>query len=207
MTDYKRLDQLEILAPSATQKPHQANYHGNVLSDPYFWLKDQRYPDVGDVEVLDYLNAENSYYQSFLKPNLPLVDTVFEEMKGRTDEQETSVPYVDNGYEYCWFYRTGEEYRTRSRRNLESNEEQIFLDETALAQGHDYFVLGDWEVSPDNRYLAYSFDTSGDERYQLKIKDLLSGEYLSEVLSDVQGELSFSRDGQSLIYALLEEGK
>jgi len=207
MTDYPRLKELKAQAPIAQRKPHQANYHNDVLHDPYFWLKDQNYPEVNDVEVLKYLNAENDYYQAFLKPNTPLVDTVFEEMKGRTDEQETSVPYIDNGYEYQWFFRAGEEYRTRSRKNLETGEESVFLDETELAKGHDYFVLGDWEISPDNRYLAYSFDTSGDERYQVKVKDLQTNEYLSDELNDVQGELSFSSDGQSLIYALLEKGK
>ena len=207
MIDVIRLKELEIKAPIAKRKQHQADYHGDVLHDDYFWLKDQGYPEVNDTEVLDYLNAENEYYQSFLKPNQRLVDTVFEEMKGRTDEQETSVPYIDNGYEYRWFFRAGEEYRTRSRKNVETGEESVFLDETELAKGHDYFVLGDWEISPDNRYLAYSFDTSGDERYQVKIKDLQKNEYLNDQLNDVQGELSFSSDGQSLVYALLEKDK
>ena len=207
MSEFPRLKNLSRKAPIAQRKPHKALYHGEELSDDYFWLKDQGYPEVNDEQVLDYLRAENDYYQAFLKPNTPLVDTVFEEMKGRTDEQETSVPYVDNGYEYQWFFRSGEEYRTRSRKNLKTGEESVFLDETALAEGHEYFVLGDWEISPDNRYLAYSFDTSGDERYQVKVKDLHTNEYLDDRLSDVQGELSFSADGASLIYALLEKDK
>ncbi|MBX2848590.1 MAG: prolyl oligopeptidase family serine peptidase, partial [Acidiferrobacterales bacterium] len=109
--------------------------------------------------------------------------------------------------EYRWFFRAGEEYRTRVRKHLESGKESVFLDETELAKGHDYFVLGDWEISPDNRYLAYSYDTTGSERYQVKIKDLESNQYLPDQLHDVQGELSFSADGQSLIYALLEQDK
>jgi len=207
MPDLKRLKALSIKAPVAKREAHQATYHGDVLTDDYFWLKDQGYPEINDPPVLDYLKAENAYYQAFLEPNKALVDTVFEEMKGRTDEEETSVPFVDNGYEYRWFFRAGEEYRTRVRKNLESGEEQIFLDETELAKGYDYFVLGDWEISPDNRYLAYSFDTNGDERYQVKVKDLITGEYLADVLHDVQGELSFTRDGQALVYALLEKDK
>lgn len=207
MNKYTRLKALESVAPRAAKKTHQSTYHDDVLSDDYFWLKDQGYPTVDDVEVIDYLNAENAYYHEFLQPNMPLVDTIFEEMKGRTDEQETSVPYIDNGYEYRWFFRSGDEYRTRSRRNLKTGKEQIFLDEAELAKGYEYFVLGDWQISPDNRYLAYSFDTSGDERYQIKIKDLHSNEYLSDVVNDVQGELSFSADSKALVYALLEQDK
>ena len=207
MKSFSRLKELTSLAPIAACKEHVDIYHGDTLSDPYFWLKDQNYPNVDDEQVLDYLKAENTYHQSFLQPHTALIDKIFNEMKGRTDEQETSVPYRYNGYEYRWHYNEGEEYRVRIRKNIESNEEVIFLEENALAKDFDYFVLGDWAISPDNRYLAYSFDTSGDERYQVKVKDLITGEYLSDELNDVQGELSFSSDGKSLVYALLEQDK
>ena len=207
MPQFSYLKQLAIPAPVAARKEHLSEYHGVTLSDPYFWLKDQNYPEVGNTQILDYLNAENTYHSQFLEPHTALVDTVFNEMKGRTDEQETSVPVIDNGYEYHWFYREGEEYRTRSRKNIETGEAHVFLDENALAQGYEYFVLGDWVISPDNRYLAYSFDTAGDERYQVKIQDLHTGEYLSDELQDVQGQLSFSADGSSLLYALLEQDR
>ncbi len=207
MTSYPRLKQLARSAPVADTKPHQEEHHGITLSDPYHWLKDQGYPEVDDKEVLNYLKAENEYYYEFLKPHQPLADAVFEEFKGRTDETEESVPYQDNGYEYRWFYREGEEYRTRSRKNLATGEEQVFLDETELAKGHDYFVLGGWSISPDNQLLAYSFDTSGDERYQVKIKNLATGEHLQDELADVQGSVEFSADGTSLVYALLEPNR
>ncbi len=207
MTSYPRLKQLARSAPVADTKPHQEEHHGITLSDPYHWLKDQGYPEVDDEEVLNYLKAENEYYYEFLKPHQPLADAVFEEFKGRTDETEESVPYQDNGYEYRWFYREGEEYRTRSRKNLATGKEQVFLDETELAKGHDYFVLGGWSISPDNQLLAYSFDTSGDERYQVKIKNLATGEYLLDELADVQGSVEFSADGTFLVYALLEPNR
>ncbi|GAA0408265.1 S9 family peptidase [Cocleimonas flava] len=204
---YQRLRQLNQAAPIATQIPHTEKHHSRTLDDPYHWLKDQNYPTVDDKNIIGYLEEENTYYQSFLKPNKPLVETIFEEFKGRTDEQETSVPYVSNGYEYQWYFRAGEEYRTRTRKNLATGEEAIFLDETALAKDHDYFVIGDWDISPDNRFLAYTFDTDGDERYQLRIKDLETDEYLDDVLNDVQGELEFNADGTKLMYALLEQGR
>lgn len=205
--EISRIKQLSTPAPIATQESHHAEYHGRTLSDPYFWLKDQGYPVVDDEQVLDYLKSENAYFKQFLDPHTKLVNTLFEEFKGRTDEQETSVPYVENGYEYRWFYRSGEEYRTRSRINLATGEETIFLDETALAQGHKYFVLGDWEISSDNKYLVYSYDTAGDERYKIRVVDIKSGEPLEAELNDAQGEVSFSQDGKSLIYPLLEQDK
>jgi len=205
MTQYSRLKELAQHAPIAPKQDNERSYHGLTLSDPYFWLKDQEYPTVNDSEVLDYLKAENAYHAQFLEPHKSLVDTVFEEFKGRTDETEESVPYVDNGYQYHWFYREGEEYRTRSRKNLSTGEEAVFLDQNQLAQGHEYYVLGDWQISPDNRYLAYSFDTAGDERYQVAVIDLQTGEPLSDVLQDVEGGIIFSADSQSIVYALLEK--
>ncbi len=206
-TDIARIKELGQTAPVAKTIPHQAQYHGQVLSDPYFWMKDQGYPVVDDEQVLDYLKEENSYFDSFLEPHTKLVDTLFEEFKGRTDEEETSVPYTENGYEYRWFYRPGEEYRTRSRKNLLTGEEAVFLDETVLSKGNDYFVLGDWEISNDNNYLAYSFDTAGDERYEVRVIDLKTGVVVDDLLKDVQGEISFSEDGKHLIYPLLEKDK
>lgn len=207
MNEFPRLKQLSTPSPIAKRIPSEREFHGKTLQDPYFWMKDQGYPKVDDEEVLSYLREENAYHKAFLDPHKGLIDTVFEEFKGRTDETEESVPYIENGYEYRWFYREGEEYRTRSRKNLTTGEESVFLDETELAKDHKYFVLGDWEVSSDNRYLAYSFDTAGDERYQVRIKDLKTGEYLSDVLNDVQGDVSFGSGGKALVYALLEQDR
>ncbi len=206
-TEFSRLKQLDTMAPVASKIDFKAEHHGRSLSDDYHWLKDEDYPVVDKPSIIGYLEQENAYYQRFLKPNSKLVETVFDEFKGRTDEHEASVPYISNGYEYRWFFRPGQEYRTRSRRNLTTGEESVFLDETALADGRDYFVIGDWVISRDNRYLAYSFDLTGDERYQVKIKDLQTGKYLDDVLNDVQGEIEFSSDGKALMYALLEQDR
>jgi len=206
-SDFKRLRALERPAPVPTKVESTREYHGKTLSDPYFWMKDQDYPTINDEPVLDYLKEENAYYQEFLKPHTPLVDTIFEEFKGRTDETEKSVPYISNGYEYRWYYKEGAEYRTRARKNLETGEDSVFMDVPQLVKGSEYFVIGDWSISPDNRYLAYSYDTAGDERYQVKVRDLQTGEYLPDVLNDVSGSVSFSSDGGALVYALLEKDR
>lgn len=177
VTTTSRIERIAAKPPVAERIDHLASHHGKDLKDPYFWLRDPGYPKVDDETVLNHLKAENAYYHEFLNPHADMVENIFQEFKGRTDETEESVPYTQNGYQYQWFYREGQEYRTRSRKNLESNAEQVFLDESALAEGHDYYDLGDWEISPNNRYLAYSFNTAGDERYQVKIQDLETGEF------------------------------
>ncbi|MFT5137120.1 MAG: oligopeptidase B, partial [Arenicella sp.] len=202
-----RIKGIAAKPPVANRVDHLASHHGKELKDPYFWLRDPGYPKVDDEAVLNHLTAENAYYHEFLDPHADLVEKVFQEFKGRTDETEESVPYTENGYQYQWFYREGQEYRTRSRKNLESSAEQVFLDESALAEGHDYYDLGDWEIGPNNRYLAYSFNTAGDERYQVKIQDLETGEFLDDELNDVQGQVAFTADGKALIYALLEKDR
>lgn len=206
-SQFPRLKALKIAPPKANVQPHTATYHGQTLSDDYFWLKDQSYPDVNDAAVLDYLSEENDYYTAFRDPNTVLIDTLFEEFKGRTDENEKSVPFVKNGYEYQWFFRPGDDYRTYSRKNIQSDEEQIILDQQALAAGSDYFVVGDWRVSSDGNLLAYTFDTEGNERYQMRIINLETGDYLQDQLEDVAGSIEFSSDGKHLIYARLEKDR
>lgn len=204
---FPRLTQLDITAPMAERKPHKSMHHGRELSDPYFWLKDQNYPNVDDSQVLDYLEEENRYYKNFLDPNQRLVDTIFSEFKGRTDEEEESVSFEKNGYLYRWFYPVDGDYRAYERQNINTGKKQVILDETELAKDFDYFVIGDWKISPDNKLLAYTFDVTGDERYRLKIFDLQLGMYLPDELVDVQEEIEFSADGTSLVYLLLEKDR
>ena len=204
---FTRLPQLDIKAPQALAKTYQAEYHGITLTDDYQWLRDQRYPEVNDKPVLDYLKTENDYYAKFLAPHKTLVDTLFEEFKGRIDETDTSVPWQKNGYEYRWYFQPSKEYRVWVRRKLDSDVEQVFMDENLLAEGHEYFSMGDWDISPDNDYLAYSVDTDGSERSIIKIKKLATNEYLEDELVDAAGSLMFSQDSKSLIYSLLEKDK
>jgi oligopeptidase B len=204
---FVRLPQIEVKAPQAIAKSYQAEYHGLTLTDDYHWLRDKGYPEVNDKPVLDYLKDENEYYANFLAPHKQLVATLFEEFKGRVDETDTSVPWQKDGYEYRWYYQPGKEYKTWVRRKLDSDVEQIFIDENLLAAGHEYFTLGDWDISPDNVYLAYSVDTDGSERSIIKIKNLTTHEYLEDELADAAGSVLFSLDSQSLIYSLLQQDK
>ncbi|MGS2719757.1 S9 family peptidase [Paraglaciecola aestuariivivens] len=204
---FPRVSELQQAAPMAAKKPHQSQYHGLTLVDEYHWLKDPNYPEVTDPNILDYLKAENDYYAQFLAPHEQLVERLFSEFKSRINDTDTSVPFTKNGYEYRWFFQEGQDYRTWTRRKLGSQQQEVFLDEPKLAQDFDYFVLYEWDISPNNRYLAYSIDVDGSERKVIKIKDLTTNQYLDDVLTDAAGELAFSQDSQSLIYASLDPDK
>lgn len=200
---YPRLQSLAVQAPTVEARPEDVTHHGITVVDPYKWLKDPSYPDTDDPEVLGYLNAENDYFKAFLTPHQALVDKLFEEFKGRLNETDTSVPFIQNGYEYRWEFKPGNDYRTRIRKNLATGEESVYLDEQALAEGQDYFVLGGWDISPDNKLLAYAVDTSGDERYTAVVKNLETGEVLPIDLRNIRGGVDFTADGTGIIYGQL----
>ncbi len=197
---YTRIKQLDMNAPVALREDTVISHHGYTVSDPYQWLKDQGYPEVNDQPVLDYLNEENEYYGAFKAQHQSLIDTLFEEFKGRVDDEFVSVPVANRGFEYWYEYQAGSDYRTYIRRNIKDGGEQVILDLPELAKGTDYFVLGSYDISPDNNLIAYTVDTSGDERYELFVKNLNTGEILETVLTDVRGDVSFTADSKSIIY-------
>src|SRR5690242_12069909 len=98
--------------PSAEQRPYSYERHGVTIEDPWHWLRDPKYPAVDDSDVLDYLKAENAYFEHWADQQRPLLDELFAEMKGRIKEDDSSVPLRDGDYEYWWAFQTGAQYRT-----------------------------------------------------------------------------------------------
>ena len=97
--------------PKADRKHHEHSHHGIVTADPYAWLQDPGYPTVTDPEVLDYLQAENAYFERCMAPHQSLVDTLFTELKARKSDNDASVPYFHNGFHYQWRFTEGDQYR------------------------------------------------------------------------------------------------
>ncbi len=120
-------------APVALQRPHQTTHHNRTLSDPWAWLRDPGYPDVKDPDVLAYLEAENAWFEAHMDTHKGLIDTLFEEMKGRIKEEDKSVPQKDGAYLYWSSFETGEQYRRHWRRPVGSPDDgsadQLILDE------------------------------------------------------------------------------
>ena len=187
-------------SPIATKIPHSYTRHGVTISDDYHWLKDQGYPKVDDVPVLDYLKAENAYFEAQMKPHAARVETIFTEMKARLKEDESTVPQKDGAYIYWETYEKGAQYKKWMRRPVAGGPDEVMLDEAKLAEGKDYFRLGALSVSRDDRMMAYSTDTDGSERFTVRFRDLTTGKELPDTIPGMNGSLVFSADGKHLLY-------
>ncbi|AMK21083.1 MULTISPECIES: S9 family peptidase [unclassified Sphingobium] len=192
-------------APTADRRPHSFSHHGITVEDPYAWLRDPGYPEVKDKAVLSYLEEENAFFEAAMQPHKALTDALFEEMKGRIKEDDSSVPQKDGDYIYWRAFEIGAQYRKWYRKPVAGGEDQLILDEPALAEGHEYFRLGAMSVSPDGRYLAYAIDNNGSERFEARIKDLFTGELLPEIIPDTLSSLVWTSDSKGLLYGIANE--
>jgi oligopeptidase B len=198
--------------PVAKRISASTTVHGVIRDDPYAWLKDAGYPEVTDPDVLAYLAAENAYFTAALEPHAALAETIFTELKGRVKDDDATVPMRNGAWDYQSRFVTGAQYRTHVRwpaghlNGTREKGEQILLDEPALAAGHDYFRLGAFSVSNNERYLAYATDTNGSERYTLKIRDLDTGADLPDTLEQVaSGDIVWQADDRAFAYMELSE--
>lgn len=160
--------------------------------------------DREDPDVLAYLEAENVHTDAVMAGSGGLRERLYGEMIGRIEEDYASAPHRDGAYFYYYRYEAGHEYPLYCRRHgsLEAPEE-IYLDSNELAEGHAYFEIGFIQVSPHGRWLAVALDTSGDERYTLRFKDLDSGQWLPDAMPLVNGENGeWSGDGEWFFYTL-----
>ncbi len=191
--------------PIAEQRPYSYSRHGITVEDPYHWLRDDSYPVIDDPDVLDYLNRENAWFEAQMAPHQPLVETLFAEMRGRLKEDDATVPQKDGEWLYWSEYEPGREYRKYYRRPAAGGEAQLYLDANQLAEGHEYLSISDISVSHSGRYVAYGIDTSGDERYTVYIKDLVTGELLPDVIENTNTGLTWAANDSVLIYGVANE--
>ena len=196
--------------PVATQKAHKITAHGKTWDDPWFWLRDPDYPKVDDAEVLDYLKAENAYFEAHMKPHDALVETLFQEMKGRIKEDDKSVPQKDGNFVYWSEFEKGGQYKKWYRQKAGPDgkgigESLLVLDEPALAQGKEYFRVGSLSISPDEKILAYSVDDDGSERYEVRFKNIETGAVLPDVIPGTLSSLEWSADSSQLLYGLAND--
>jgi len=191
--------------PLAEQRPHKYEHHGHEIEDPWHWLRDPAYPSVSDEAVLAYLKAENDYFEAAMAPHRPLIDQLFEEMKGRIKEDDSSVPIRDGDWLYWWKFQPGAQYRQWYRKRFDGGSDELIYDEPAEAEGHDYFRLGALEVSPDGKLLATMTDTSGAERFTLKIRDIASGKDLETVTEVGIGSPVWTSDSTGIVFNEVNE--
>ena len=186
--------------PIAAKRPHSFTHHGITVEDPYNWLKDPGYPTVDDADVLAYLNAENAWFEAQMAPIAGLKDKLYEELKGRVQQDDASVPVPNSAFEYWWQFKPGDQYRTWVRRPRSGGVEQLLLSEPDLAKGLDYFRLGAQSVSPDGRLLAYATDTDGSERFTIRIRDIASGKDIETVTKVSVGGIEWTADSTAIVW-------
>ena len=197
----------EVKTPVALKIPTEIETHGDIRIDDYFWMrlsdeqKNAKIKDEQTTKVLDFLNAENDYYNKITAHTNGFQSSLFEEMKSRIKEDDESVPYKKNGYFYITKYEKGQQYPIykRKKASLDAKEELLF-DVNELANGHDYFQLGGLNVSPNNELAAFSVDTISRRQYVIHIKNLKTGEVYKDAITNTNGGSVWANDNKTLFY-------
>ncbi len=212
--------------PVPERKPVRLEAHGDVRVDDWYWLRDK-----DDPAVVEHLKAENAYTESVMAGTAELRQALFEEMVARIEETDLTVPVRKGPWLYYGRTVEGSSYGIHCRRpapatraeeadgadGAEDDEvspfegEQVLLDENVLADGHDYFAVGNLSVSPDHRWLAYSTDTTGGERYTMRFADLAAADadgshgYADESIEDTSYGVAWANDNATVFYVRVDE--
>ncbi len=189
------------MPPRAEIKNFETGMHGDLRNDEYYWMADYFTKGPDSEKVVEYLKAENEYADTLLAGTDAFQDALFHEMKGRVKEKDESVPVFSNGY---WYYTRSEEGQQyfkycRKKETLGASEE-LLLDVDALAKDHPYYSAVGFNVSPDNRYLAFGVDTVSRRQYSIFIKDLETGVLLPDIIFPASGESVWGNDNETLFY-------
>lgn len=191
----------DATAPVAAIKLHDRIIHGDTVADNYYWLNDYFKQGPDSTAVIKYLEEENAYTAAMMKDTDPFQHRLFEEMKARIKEKDESVPYFKNGFYYYTRTDEGKQYYKVCRKKGDLNaEEEVLLDVDQLAEGLPYFALGGYDISPDNKLLAFSVDTVSRREYVIQVKNLETGEILKDRIPRTQGGATWAADSKTIFY-------
>ncbi len=184
--------------PKARKKAEITAYHGHTRVDEYNWLRKSENP-----KVLAHIKAENDYADAVLRPTKKLQKELYTEIRKRMKENDMSVPVKEGPYEYYSRMQKGKQYAIHCRKRITGGKEQVVLDENKLAANEKFFNLGLFETSPDHKLLAYTVDTTGDEKFTLRIKDLRTGKLLAERIESIS-DFEWAENGEHFFYTVEE---
>lgn len=192
---------MKITPPQATKTPKNLEAQNDLRVDNYYWLNDPEKP-----EVLDYLRAENEYYEQMTAHTKKFKEDLFEEMKARIKEDDQSVPYKLNGYYYITRYEKGQDYPIYSRKkgSLDAKEEILF-NVNEMAKGHAFYNLSGLNVSEDNKLVSFGVDTLSRRKYDIFVKNLETGEIYAERIPLTTGGATWGNDNKTLFYTRKDE--
>jgi oligopeptidase B len=190
------LNKMEITPPTANKNPKELTIHNDTRVDDYYWLNNRE-----DQEVINYLESENAYTTSMLSHTEDFQKTLFDEIIGRIKQTDMSVPYKDNGFFYITRYEEGKEHPIHSRKagSLDGDED-IMLDVNQMAEAYSFYQIGGRSVSMDNKILAFGEDTLSRRIYSIRFKNLETGTYMEDVLTNTTGRAVWANDNQTLFY-------
>jgi len=188
--------------PIARRIPHLIARPTGEVNDHYYWLNDKQSPD-----TIAYLTAENEHHDEWFAPHKAMVDTVFGEIKSRIKETDESVPTLKDGWWYVTRTEEGSQYPIHCRgRSREAATEFTLLDENIEAEGHDYFSLGSFDISPDGNLLLWSGDVDGSEHFTMRVRDLRTGVELADEIADTSwAGTAWSLDSTSFFYVTYDD--
>jgi oligopeptidase B len=200
--------------PVPERRPVELEAHGDVRVDEWYWLRDR-----DDPAVIDHLRAENAHTEVATAHTSALQEALYDEIVARIEETDLSVPSRKGPWSYYHRTEEGRQYGIHCRRPAAGAgaeelpapgspppaDEQVILDENVLAEGHEYFALGNLSVSPDHRWLVYSTDVTGGERYTLRILDLATGQLAPEAVEDTSYGCAWFDDNATILYVRVDE--
>ncbi len=188
--------------PVAAKKPFQVPSPNGAREDEYYWLRDDKRQDA---EMLAYVKAENAYADAMMAHAKPLEEKVYHEIIGRLQQDDSSVPYLMNGYWYFKRFETGKEYPIYARRQRSSDPattpaEEILLNVNELARNQDFFEVGEIAISPNSKLMAWAEDTVGRRQYVVKVMDLTNHSIYPIDMSNVENNIVWAGDNQTFLY-------
>ncbi len=198
-------------APHAKKQPKKIIMHEHERIDDYAWLKDENWqnvikdPSLLSADIREYLELENKYLENSLQDTEQLQKELFNELRARIKEDDSTVPEKDNEYFYYVRYEQDQQYPIFCRYHKDTpKQEKILLDANTVAKDYAYFDIGDTGHSPNHRYFAYSADTKGSEFYTLYILDLANNELLEDQIPNIQSDFVWAQDNETIFYTMLD---
>jgi oligopeptidase B len=187
--------------PVAEKKEHWRTLHGDRVNDNYYWMYDYFGKGADSTKVVEYLTAENKYVEAVMSDTKNFQADLYTEMKARIKEKDESVPVFKNGYYYYSRTETGKQYYKycRKKGNLNAKEE-ILLDIDKLAEGNAYYAASGFAISEDNKLLAFGVDKISRRQYTIYVKNLQTGEMLTDAVTNTEGDPCWANDNKTFFY-------
>ena len=200
-----------VTPPTATKVQKNITQHGKTRRDDYAWLKDVNWqavlkdPSKLDAAIRAHLDAENAYTNAVTAPLAQLQEELFQEMKGRLADDDSSAPMRDGPYLYYRREEAGKQYPIYCRKADESADEEVYFDVNVAADGLDFYKNAALAVSPDHTMLAIVEDTNGSEIYTLRVINIATGKQVGQSVSGLGGSLVWANDNKTLFYTIVDD--